>query len=71
MGHQHGAEGRRPTEREEHAVSDDQPEIHETHDPEPEDAPVLYKGGRACRRCGFFVCPQLFMCYSLGLIVSG
>jgi hypothetical protein len=30
-------------------------EIHPSHNPEPEDGPRLYKGGRACRRCCRFV----------------
>jgi hypothetical protein len=31
------------------------PEIHSTHDPEPDDAPRLYASGIACRRCCWFV----------------
>lgn len=36
------------------AATEDDREIHESHDPEP-DGQRLYPGGQACRRCGRFV----------------
>jgi hypothetical protein len=32
----------------------EEPQIHPTHDPEPTEGRI-YRGGTACRRCGWFV----------------